>query len=557
VDNQLGPRMNNPRRWLVVGMALFLLAILGALWIARPRAPVASIGQLYFVDDTTLVVLQGDVQLQPSGGSGFEPVKGKRALQVGDRVRTGTDGYAWILFADSSSASLGPDTELALLGVEPDPTTGLATVVQEQTRGTVWRVAAVRGAVSPAVVVESPAGRFVARGGQFSTQVAPDGTLAVTAVEGTIEGHAEAGDVDVPSGFATRVALGRAPTVPVPAAVPLVTLQVAVQGPVSALLTDARGRSVGFPPAADSYVSQIPGARLGRGDRGAQVFTVPAPVERYTLTLQGQALGQAVVDVTALRSDAPSAVGAARVQAGVGQGQLLATSFEWRAGAIGALGALTPTAGPPPDSAIAFIARPPVSAVAAPTTVRPRRAPAPAEASDGPAAAAAGLPDGHVNGSVEAGVVGAEPTPPAAPVGLAPQPAPPPAPPGPPAVEPPAARGPEASAPGAVSARPAPTEVPLAVGVVLELPTAVPPSPPPPTAAPATSVPATLAPPTTAPTAPPPTVAPTPTRTPSPTVVPRTVVSSHPAIAPTATAYRPPAPPVTPRPTPTRCLYPC
>ncbi len=299
---RLGAALSHGRRWLALAAALVALGCLAALWLARPRPPAASVGQLYMVEDTTLVALQGDVQLQPRGGSGFAPLEGARGLAVGDRVRTGTDGYAWILFADGSSASLGPDTEIALLGGEPDAASGATTVALEHARGTLWRAAAARGTTPPALVVNSPAGLLMARGTAFTVAVAPDGTVSLTAGEGTVEAHTASGDVDLPAGFTSRIALGQAPTVPVPAAVPPVTLRVAIQGPVSVLLTDARGRSTGYPPAAEAYVSQIPSVRLGRGERGTQVFTIPAPTERYTVTVQGQAAGQAVVEVSAVRS---------------------------------------------------------------------------------------------------------------------------------------------------------------------------------------------------------------------------------------------------------------
>ncbi len=557
VNRLLGLRVHRARRWLPVGLALAVLGV--ALWLARPGPPSAAVGALYLVDDTTLAALQGDVQLQPAGGASFGLVEGKRDLHSGDRVRTGTDGYASIVYADGSSTSLDPDTELALQNGSRDPATGLATIAFEQSRGTAWTVTAARGAPLPAVEIVSPAGRFVARGGQFTTTVALDGTLAVAAVAGTVEGRTTAGDVDLPSGFTTRMAPGQAPSVPVPAAAPLVTLQVGVQGPVSALLTDARGRSVGYHPAAEAYVSQIPGARLRRGDRGAQVFTVPAPVESYTLTLRGQAPGQVVVDVSALRGDGADAGESAHVEARVGERQILATSFAWRSGAVTDVQALAPAAGSPPNSVVLLLAQPPPAVLLGATSAPPVRAPATPTVSETPRPGAAALTDEPEAGETPAEAVAATAT--AAPtVGVvaAPPPAPPPTPaPAPPTLVAPAAAGAQANGPGSAAVSSEATAVPLAVGVVLTPPTPEPPPTLPPTAPPATPAPATPRPPTRTLTVAPPTAAPTPTPTLTPSAVPRTVISSFPAIAPTATPYRPPVAPAGPLVgTPTRCLYP-
>src|SRR3954452_4847943 len=96
-----------PRHWLAIGLALLLVgAVLGAQSFARPAGPEVATGALYLVDNTTLVPLHGDVQIQALGGSTFEPVTGQRVLQVAARVRTAAGGYASVVYFDGSSTTL-------------------------------------------------------------------------------------------------------------------------------------------------------------------------------------------------------------------------------------------------------------------------------------------------------------------------------------------------------------------------------------------------------------------------------------------------------------------
>ncbi|HEY7065759.1 MAG TPA: FecR family protein [Chloroflexota bacterium] len=547
------------RRWLALGLAVGLLGIAGA-WLATRRGPPAGpVGKLYLVADTTLLTLQGEVAVQSAGAAGAEPVTEMRPLRLGDHVRTGPSGYAAITYADGSSTSLGPGSELLLDALPPDVVPGAAGVLARLLAGSAWTTSGTRGGAYPGVVVWSGGGYFLARGGQFTVEAAPDGTTTVTTAEGLVEGHTEAGDVGVPSGFRTRVRAGTPPEVPVPLPAPPVVLQISVQGPVSALLTDARGRSVGYHPDAEPFVSQVPGARLSAGGRGAQVFTVPDPVESYTLTLRGQTAGQTSVTVEALVNGGAAAGSSVRLDSAVAERQVLGAGFGWRDGAVRDVRALTAAAGPPPTSAIALLARVPgepapmpptavpvvVSATNQPTTAPPPAEPEPASPEAAQQAAPAEVGDAPTVAPPEDALARAPAAPPAEPA--APLAAP-------------AASGSSASAPAAEAAPPpAPaTEVPLAVGVVVEPATPEPTNEP--TVAPtATPVPATPAPPTAVPTVPPPLPTPTPTPAPSRVVpAPRpTVASQRPAIAPTATPYHPPvAPAAGGRATPTRCLYP-
>ena len=564
-------RAMTPRHWLAIGLALLLVGgAVGAQVLARPAAPAIRTGTLSLVDNTTLLPLRGDVQVQVVGGTTFETVVGPRALQVGDRVRTGAGAHASIVYFDGSSSALEPETELVLQRFERDPVTGATAIIVQQPLGTTWTQAAAAGHQFSGFLLASTAARFFARGSQFTTEVAPEGAMTVTAVEGGVFGRADSGDVDLPSGFTTKVRPGQPPDAPLPAAQPAATLQVSVQGPVRALLSDAWGRSVGYHPDSEAYVTQIPGARLVRNDDGTQVFSVPAPVEGYDLTLRGLGAGQAVVAVGVLRPGEREAPAAVRLEAPVASGDVQAGSFAWKDGQVRDVKALAPAPGTPAGSAVMLLRHtPPPLALAATSTPVPE-ASAEAEAdADAVAAKPPAEPEAaDVFSSFDSPVTPLRPpvissNSPSRP-SIVTEPAP---------VRQPTVREPVVRAPERESTRPPvvlglnadddtptarPTAVPTAAVVVVTA-TLPPPTPVPPTPVPPTPLPPTPVPPTPLPTVPPPLPTPVPTQPPARQAAPAvrpTVGNSRPSIAPTATPYVAPSAPGAPAAGPTRCLYP-
>ncbi len=550
----------SPRHWLALGLAVALVGLAAGLQLVNraPAPPEVRAGALYLVDQSTVVALGGDVQLQRVGATAFEPLQGQAPLQVGDRVRTGADGYAALVYFDGSATSLSPDSEVVLQRFERDPSNGATAVIVQQPLGTTWTVAAENGNPFSGFLLVSAAGRFFARGSQFLANVAPEGTTVVETQEGSVFGRAANSDVEVPAGFSTRVFVGEAPEPPVPAPLPPVTLQVRVEGPARALLTDARGRSLGYHPDADAPVSQIPQARLVPGDGGTAVFSVPGPVEGYTLTLHGTGSGEVSVAVGTLRAGERTAPAAALVAGQIASGETQTTSFQWQDNQIRDLLALAPAAGTPPESAVALLRNPPPQVALAPTAAPTELA---SDAADVETPVAVAEPDAaDVFSSFDApvvverpSVVAAAPPPPSRPVISQPPPAAPPRPPvvaqAPPAVVR-AAPTPEPDPP-----TPEPTRVPPTAAVVVVTATALPPTPVPPTRVPPTPLPPTRVPPTPEPTVPPPLPTPVPTNPPTRALVPRVPVQAapqRPAIAPTATSVAATAAPIVP----TRCPYP-
>jgi len=573
---RLAARNLPARYWLAIGLAAVLAggAIAGRL-LLQPVETVVPVGALYLVDQATVVALSGEVQLQPAGAAAFEAVVGQRPVQVGDRVRTGPNGYATVLYFDGSTTTLEPNTEVVLQRFERDPETGATAVIVQQPLGSSWTRAVDTPSPLSGFLLASPAGRFFARGSEFATLVTPDGLTTVTAVTGTVFGRAQNSDVEIPPGFTVRVLPGSPPGAPQPTTPPPVALQVRVEGPVRALLTDARGRSLGYHPQAEAYAAQIPLARLTT-DGDAQVFTVPAPVEEYDLTLRAMDTGEVAIAIGALRPGVESTPAAALLRGRLRAGEIQMTAFQWLDEQVRAVQPLNPAAGPSPRSALAMLRYPLPAIASAPTSTPAALAasgeratpeeptgerPPPTEPEAADVFAGLDATIGPLRPLVVATALPERPPTPERPVVVsAPPPAPPPAPPARPAVvaEAPAPEStsepPTAAATAAVVLSPTPeiqvvtATPPPVTPMPADTPVRIPPTPIP------TPVPPTPVPPTPPPTVPPPLPTPVPTAAPLRGLTPRPTVSSQrTAIAPTATPIL--ATPFIPGGGATRCPY--
>ena len=91
------------RIFVAVGVAVVLIGgVVFAITRIGGRAPTA----FALVDETTLVVLRGNVQLQRAGAA-LETVTADTPVRVGDLVRTGASSYAVVTYFDGSTTELG------------------------------------------------------------------------------------------------------------------------------------------------------------------------------------------------------------------------------------------------------------------------------------------------------------------------------------------------------------------------------------------------------------------------------------------------------------------
>src|SRR5713226_5631564 len=98
------PRMT-PR--LRIGIAVGLVVVLlggSLLTIPRLLRPPTAFS---LIEQSTLLVLKGTVELQRPGQS-FTTVASDMQVRVGDRIRTGPDGYAVVTYFDGSTTTIDP-----------------------------------------------------------------------------------------------------------------------------------------------------------------------------------------------------------------------------------------------------------------------------------------------------------------------------------------------------------------------------------------------------------------------------------------------------------------
>src|SRR5437588_11822251 len=96
---------------ILVGVTLLL--VLAGGWVIFGLGGMRSTPAYALIDESTLSVLRGEVQLQRAGSS-FVTVTGDVVVRQGDRIRTGPDGYAAVTYFDGSTTTLDPDTDIIL-----------------------------------------------------------------------------------------------------------------------------------------------------------------------------------------------------------------------------------------------------------------------------------------------------------------------------------------------------------------------------------------------------------------------------------------------------------
>ena len=289
-------------------LAAAALVVGGLLVVHQLTNPTASYA---LVQSSTLVVLSGQVELQPAGSSSFRSVSADTPVHPGDTVRTGADGLAVLTYFDGSTTELEPNTTLQLAHLDQLPGGGQRISVV-QAAGQSWnRVERLADATSR-FETQVPAALAFVQGTEYRVQVDPASQQSLIAavtdtvvVEAVVNGQVH--DVAVPPGFQTTVIPGQAPSPPVPIPPSHTRLRVALDGPVSLWATDSRNRSVGYQPQAEAYAAQIPGATYTVSG-GSQTLDLPDPSARYTLVVKGQGEGGPyTVTVTALVDGQPQA----------------------------------------------------------------------------------------------------------------------------------------------------------------------------------------------------------------------------------------------------------
>lgn len=351
--------MGNRRLIIAVVAGALLIGIAATVFFAVTRQGGRPPAAFALVEESTLIVLGGSVELQRGQDRSTLRPGSDTIVRVGDRIRTSADSYAAITYFDGSSTELEPNTDVTIQQLDRTASGGNVVSIKQEI-GLTWnRVERLLDASSRFEVTTSSAVAYV-RGTEFRVRVSAQQETIVEAVTDDVVVEAQGVTVTVRAGFQTTVLPSQPPAQPVPAPPARSGVQIDVTGPVRPFLTDNLGRSVGFHPSVDGYGTQIPGSKYSVGSAG-QRLVIPDPVRSYDLVLRATGSGAYSVTITALADGQPTAgrafglgrpLAAEVISGNVAADQTLATSFEFR------------------DNRIQSVRRPPLQVAGAPDRSR-------------------------------------------------------------------------------------------------------------------------------------------------------------------------------------------
>lgn len=149
---------------------------------------------------TILSITEGDVSVMKAGTDSWIEGEVGMSLEAGDTIRVGGGSNAEITFSEGSTVELQAGTEIEIASLDIPTGTGSATIILEQTIGSViFRVTKV---VDPAsrYEIETPTGVVAVRGSAMQVYVTEDGTTWAINLEGDIRAEAQGVELQIPEG---------------------------------------------------------------------------------------------------------------------------------------------------------------------------------------------------------------------------------------------------------------------------------------------------------------------------------------------------------------------
>lgn len=204
---------------LRLAAALVLLAALLGPLLGPQRTARADVSEA-LTDRATLEARQPEVQWSVAGAVGWLSVADRETVRAGDRVRTGPEARARLVYFEGTVIEVEPSTGLLVERLETSPSGGIVTRLLQTAGVTVSRVVHL---VDPAASfeVETPAAVVFVRGTTPRVEVDPEGTSHVRNVpDGTASRVGVRGkdpaqtEVILLPGQETDVAPGQAPAPP-------------------------------------------------------------------------------------------------------------------------------------------------------------------------------------------------------------------------------------------------------------------------------------------------------------------------------------------------------
>lgn len=189
----LGSKRKKRTRLRVILLVLIGLPLLGCLvyWLS---------GLIGIGATAQVIELQGVVQNKKSEEARWEPAALNQLLRRQERVRTGDNSGAQLLFFDVSTVELDENTEISIEQLAKRRGGNVADIVLKTWAGKAM-VRAVRFVdPSASLRIDTPTASTVVRGARFSVEVTPDGSTVVEVYEGKAQVEVGGKTVEVTMG---------------------------------------------------------------------------------------------------------------------------------------------------------------------------------------------------------------------------------------------------------------------------------------------------------------------------------------------------------------------
>ena len=142
----------------------YFLAVISALSMVPAIAQEGVIGYVKTVAAQASVVSAGQTT----------PAKPGLALHLGDVLKTGVSASMGVIFKDSTTMSMGPDTELVVDEYLFAPEKGDLKLGAKLSKGSLYYISGVIAKLKPeSVSIKTPTGMIGVRGTQFLAKVDP------------------------------------------------------------------------------------------------------------------------------------------------------------------------------------------------------------------------------------------------------------------------------------------------------------------------------------------------------------------------------------------------
>lgn len=190
-------------------MVVVLLAGGVGFWLYNPPRLASFV-------PSTLNVSGDNVEVQTLETITWKEAQDQMKLDPGSRVRTGTDSYALLTFAQDTTTKLDPGTDLLVARLEGNRDKPPDVIALRQWSGSTWNQIPAFLDDSRHFEIQTPSASAVGNGSSFSVNVDESGRTIVRAAEGQVDVRAQGREVQVTAGRQIEVKPGSPPSAPVP-----------------------------------------------------------------------------------------------------------------------------------------------------------------------------------------------------------------------------------------------------------------------------------------------------------------------------------------------------